>query len=113
MGQNDILMRVENLADTFDSNGEVIKTTIQLKDLCTGLFSLVNGNMAVVVTITEMSMTANQSYEAMTSRKIQWITADDNTKTTPESSDIDTIELQQQRIRVFEVVYTLPTIYQE
>lgn len=66
-----------------------------------------NGGTSVVANITEMSMTANQSYEAMTSRKIQWITSNDEVKASRSSaSDSDTIDLQQQRIRVFEVVYS-------
>lgn len=46
MGQNKILMRVENLADVFDSNGAIQNTTIQLKELCDGLYTMMNGATA-------------------------------------------------------------------
>jgi len=71
MDKNKILMRVENLADVFDSNGAIKNTTIQLKDLCDGLYTMVNGATAsYTMNVEEMSMTANQSYQAMVDRKI-------------------------------------------
>lgn len=102
MDQNKILMRVENLADIFDSNGAVQNTTIQLKNLCDGLYTMVNGaTAAYTMSIEEMSMTANQSYQAMIDRKIQWTTVDGQQKMRAPSTNVDVIELQQQRIRVF------------
>lgn len=36
-------MRIENIADTFNSNGEVIFQHVNIKELANGLFTLVNG----------------------------------------------------------------------
>ena len=80
LGRNKILMRVENIADTFDSQGDLIYQQVNLKTLVDGLFTLVNGdqlNFSSVVS--ELSLTGNQSYEEMSSKRLHWKTVDDTT----------------------------------
>lgn len=114
MGKNKILMRVENIGDLFDT--EVLKyTKVDLYSLAEDLFVLANLGQASAqnIDITEMSITANQPYAEMASKKVQWKTLDDSTITPPGqgpadevSDDSHVVYLQQQRIRVFEVEYT-------
>jgi len=67
MGRNSILMRVENIGDIFNSQGEVLFQHVNIKELANGLFVLVNGcDVAFTAEITELSLTGNQSYETMT-----------------------------------------------
>jgi len=79
MGANSILMRVENIADVFDSNGEVIYQEVNVLALATQLFETANNHEAYKfgVSIEEVSLTANQSYEAMANRRLKWKTVDD------------------------------------
>jgi hypothetical protein len=44
LGRNEILMRVENIGDTFNSDREVIYQQVDIKKLATDLFTLVNGD---------------------------------------------------------------------
>lgn len=78
LGRNSLLMRVENIGDVYDSNGEVIYQEVLLHSLAEGLYKLVNGDSALFrAKISEMSLTGNQLYESMASTKIQWATVDD------------------------------------
>lgn len=110
LGRNSLLMRVENIADTFDNAGEVSFQTVQLQTLVDGLYTLANGPEAVAATtITEMSLTGNQAYADMAANKVQWATVDDEAVVRQARVPKDTaatIELQQQRIRVFKVDYS-------
>jgi len=66
----------------------------------------------VIATITELSLTGNQSYETMLNSKIHWQTWDDHVVIRHNRDPIDTdeyIEVQSQRIRVFSVVYSFIT----
>lgn len=58
-----------------------------------------------------MSLTGNQLYETMSQNKIKWATVDDNLYKDryiqPKVLLFDSVELQQQRIRVFIVRYSL------
>lgn len=83
-----------------------------IKQLADGLFKLMNGdNVAFTSEITEMSITANMPYSDMAATKIQWHTVDDGTVTrdlTNQPNDTPNIKyFQQQRIRVFHVVYSV------
>lgn len=112
MGRDSIIMRVENIGDTFDSEGVILEQEVQLLNLANRLFTLVNGlDYSFSAEVKELSLTANQSIEEMTANKIQWATVDDQVTSTNESrssaDSIDSILLQQQRIRVFSVIYTV------
>ena len=79
MERNSILMRISNIADIFDSDGEIIYQQIQIKQLAQGLFDFVNGSgINYSVEIEELSLTGNQPYKTMASKRINWKTVDDN-----------------------------------
>lgn len=66
LGRNSIMIRLENIGDIFDSQGEVIYQTIDMDFLTTGLFNLVNRNEvngfsinSDQVEIVETSLTGN------------------------------------------------------
>ena len=42
MGRNAIMMRIENIGDIFNTNGELTYQTIEVEMLAAGLFDLVN-----------------------------------------------------------------------
>ena len=82
-GKNKILMRVENIADTFDSHGALVYQQVNLKTLIDSLFTLVNGDqLPFTSVVTELSLTGNQSYEEMASKRLHWKTVDDSNSTT-------------------------------
>jgi hypothetical protein len=59
-GKNSLVMRIENIADIFDSNDEIIYVQIHHKDLATGLYTLANGDgSSCTFVMTEMSLTNN------------------------------------------------------
>jgi hypothetical protein len=113
LGRNSILLRVENIGDTFDSYGRVLYQTVRIRELVDQLYKVVNGDSAsFTATIEELSLSANMPLQEMLNRKIQWQTVDDATVTLDESdsgleSDFTIINLQQQRLRVFKVDYTV------
>lgn len=75
MGRNSILMRVENIGDIYDSNGEVTYGAIKIQALADGLYTLMNNNMiAFTSTVEELSLTGNQNKEAMQEKRIKWKT---------------------------------------
>lgn len=115
LGRNSIMIRLENIGDIFDSQGEVIYQTIDMDFLTTGLFNLVNRNEvngfsinSDQVEIVETSLTGNQPYDLMVQNKVQWKTVDDVAKKTVPKSE--GVTLQQQRIRVFKVTYNAAEI---
>lgn len=70
-GKDALLMRIENLGDTFDSNSELQYTSIRHRDLATGLYELVNGVGATcTLHIEEMTISANQNIDTMKANKI-------------------------------------------
>jgi len=101
LGKNSLMMRVENIGDIFNTNGEVTYQNVDIEYLATGLFDLVNGYPigANQVTIEETSLTGNQPYDMMVKNKIKWSTVDDVASET--CVEPEGITLQQQRIRVF------------
>lgn len=70
--KNSILMRIENLADLFDSE-KIEFQTVDVEQLAKGLYTLVNGlGTEFSVEVTEMSLTATMEIEEMTGRKLHW-----------------------------------------
>jgi hypothetical protein len=65
---------------------------------------MMNGGVQAEVEIIELSLSGNQEYSAMVANKLQWLTVD-GAGTGREASS--KIELQQQRIRVFSVAYSV------
>ena len=113
--QNEIILRIENIADIFDEdNHQLYWQAVLIKQLADGLFEIMNGDsVAFTSEITEMSITANMPYSDMAATKIQWHTVDDGTVTrdlTNQPDDTANIKyFQQQRLRVFSVVYSTST----
>ena len=77
-GANSVLMRIENIADTFDSDGQLEYETVDVQGLADDLFALANNDSALTFTtsITETSLSANQSYSNMKSSRLVWNTVD-------------------------------------
>lgn len=74
------------------------------------MFILVNGDdTGFNVLITELSLTGNQLYESMAANKIHWLTADP-AETSSVRDEYDTVALQQQRLRVFRVSYSVSQV---
>jgi hypothetical protein len=113
MGKDSLMMRVENIMDIFDTNGEVQYVKIKLNELVSGLYTLVNGlDTNEPIEIRELSMSGNMNIEDMRNRRAHWKTVDDVTvtrKARATADQWDEIELQSQRIRVFQVFYNMPT----
>lgn len=62
-GVNKFLMRIENIADTFDSNGQLIIHEVNVIRLAEDLFKIANdGTEKAYPHIEEVTLTANQSY---------------------------------------------------
>lgn len=72
-------MRIENIADVFDSAGEVIYQKVNVEQLAIELFNIANSGspFEVRVLIEETSLTANQSYAEMKENRLKWKTVDD------------------------------------
>jgi len=113
--RNSILVRLENLADIFDSNGQLIYKSVNLQTLAQKLYEFANNNEVTSadfsVAIQELSLTANQPIADVAANKIQWKTVDDSTVTSKVESSVVTetatvVQLQQQRIRVFRFNYS-------
>jgi hypothetical protein len=74
LGRNSIMMRIENIGDIFNTQGVLTYQTVKIYDLAIGLFELVNDSTIdmALVEVQETSLTGNQSYEEMLSKKIRW-----------------------------------------
>jgi len=74
LGRNSIMMRVENIGDIFNTQSVLNYQTVKIYDLAIGLFELVNHSTIdmALVEVQETSLTGNQSYEEMQSKKIRW-----------------------------------------
>lgn len=84
MSRNNILVRVENIGDNFDTPASSNRTFyVKLKDYAAALYQHVNsGKNAVLlnhINVNEMSLTGNQPYSDMLANKIHWRGADDAT----------------------------------
>lgn len=113
--RNSILLRLENLADIFDSNGQLVYKSVNLQTLAEKLYEFANNNEVTnadfTVAIQELSLTANQPVADVAANKIQWKTVDDSAVSSKvESSEpfetATVVQLQQQRIRVFRLTYS-------
>jgi hypothetical protein len=62
IAKNSILLRIENIADTFNSNGELIYQSIDMDILTEGLYYLANKKYPSKVSVVETSLTGNQSF---------------------------------------------------
>lgn len=111
--KNSIQLRLQNLADLYDSNSET--ATVDLAAIADALWNA--GNMGNPVTyqdleIKELSLTGNMELKEMWARKIKWATVDDDKEDFPESAvDYDftpsQVKLEPQRIRVFSLKYSV------
>jgi len=113
-GRNSVLLRIENLADYFDTRSGSTSSAVNVQTLAEQLFIFANKNQVTTadfsLTIEELSLTANQPIATMQANKIQWKTVDDailgkrSEIKDPESPSI--VYLHEQSIRVFRVDYT-------
>lgn len=111
-GKDSLIMRIENLEDTF-TNNNVTYQTINLKQLTESLYTLVNGlDTSETIHVEEVTLTANQPYDTMQANRAHWKTVDDSTNTVGfkgyKAGEWEKVELQSQRIRVFQVFYNMP-----
>jgi hypothetical protein len=83
IARNEIMLRVENIADIYNSNGEVQVQTVNLETVIRGLWDLTNVDCSYSWTVEETTLTGNQSYQAMTENKIKWFTVDDLANSVP------------------------------
>lgn len=106
-----IMIRLENIGDIFNSQGMVLTPTVNLVTVIEGLWDTANrssGEQQYGYEAVEVSLTGNEQYSTMAAKKIAWATVDDTVETTPIATlDLESVELQQQRIRVFLVTYLL------
>ena len=103
------MMRLENIADIYNSNSQVKIQTVDLAKVINGLWSLANNSACEFsFTADETNLTGNQSYRTMEENKIKWLTVDDafNAGDSTMEDTLSALQLQPQRIRVFKVVYT-------
>jgi len=70
VGKNLIRARFENLADKFDANWKTF--SIDIKQFALELYQDVNHVAPQSVTISQMSLTANQPYKTMLDKRIKW-----------------------------------------
>jgi len=112
--RNNILLRLENVADNFDVNVNDTVLYFKIKDYAANLYNTQNGNRSTLsyINVYETSLTANQPYTDMLANKIKWYGADDANVTEPawprDRADFE-VALQPQRIRVFDVEF-IPTL---
>ena len=111
MAKNKALIRLENLADLFDSDSKTV--TYDLKGYLTEAWANANNGTAGLtdIEIVETSITGNQKLSEMNERRLKWKTVDDDKDTGyPKqvfSFDLDesAVTLEPQRIRVFMVEF--------
>ena len=77
IARNEIMLRVENIADIYNSNGGVQVQTVNLETVIRGLWDLSNVDCSYSWTVIETTLTGNQSYQTMAENKIKWLTVDD------------------------------------
>ena len=103
--RNQILVRLENLADLFD--GTPAETPMfDLEKYCLDLYAAQNPKQPKTgVHIRERTLTNNQDYEEMAKKKFAWATTSGPSKTTyPADEKVNSVvALQPQRIRLFAV----------
>ena len=108
--KNKITVRLENLADVYDEKATTQR--VALKWLLGKMWesaNLANPVMLHKLDIKEKSLTGNMDLKEMLDRKIKWKTVDDSKSTFGKIShkfDGEYVDLEPQRIRVFEVTFT-------
>ena len=108
--KNEILIRLENLADLFDKTPESAPQ-FDLGSYATNLYMASSGKegmFALGVTITERGLSNNQDYEDMLKAKPVWKTVDGPSNVTypADEKPNSIVALQPQRIRLFRVQYS-------
>lgn len=89
-------MRVENIADIYNSNGEVQIQTVDLTKVINGLWSLANEDACdFSFNAIETNLTGNQAYQTMSEKKIKWLTVDDDNKVDSTQDSLSALQLQQ------------------
>lgn len=89
-------MRLENIGDIFDSNGQIETRTVNLREYVSQLYRTVNGDCLFANEIEELSLTGNQPYSLMEKNKIRWRTVDDYEKEISQLNEtFENIELSQ------------------
>lgn len=115
--RNQVLIRLENLADLFD--GTPAETpTFDVEAYATSLYKSANGGVApATLTITERTLSNNQDMKTMLDNKFKWKSADTSNARMAQPYPVDpsatTVALQPQRIRLFRVQYTATSIEAE
>jgi len=106
-GPNELLMRIENIGDTFDSDGQLIDQSVNVIKLASDIMKVANDGEDVgrFAFVKEMSLTANQSYRAMHEGRLKWKTVDDIEAQEEPKETFENMRFQQQRIRTFAVKY--------
>lgn len=90
------MMRVENIADIYNSNGEVQIQTVDLTKVINGLWSLANEDACdFSFNAIETNLTGNQAYQTMSEKKIKWLTVDDDNKVDSTQDSLSALQLQQ------------------
>lgn len=95
MGKNTIMLRIQNLADPYDSTAMASK--VRVNDLVNHMRTYMN-KQSVEFKLTETSVTGNMPVEEMQARRAVWHTVDDNmpgferSKISYDSGDVITLE---------------------
>lgn len=114
-GKNSFDVRLENLADNFDSSVKNAMLGVDLQAIVDAMWYDANGKSKYVkATTTELSLTGNMKFAEMSKRKIFWRTRDDTKLGRKEHVGVidgmskdDKVLLGPQAIRVFNVMYTV------
>lgn len=120
--KNNLFVRLENIADLYDS--DAVNKTLNLTNIMlhtwqsANMLNNVTAPTADQIKITEMSMTGNMELQEMLSRKVKWITKDDDKEDFVKSNisyddDFTMINLEPQRIRTFNVTFDLGSTLEE
>ena len=110
--KNQILIRLENLSDLFDST-PTETPTFDLASYATALYKIMNDGVAPAsMTITERTLGNNQDFQEMKANKFKWMSSDGTNprlaQPYPQDRSDTYVALQPQRIRLFRVIYTAP-----
>jgi hypothetical protein len=109
LSKNKILVRLENIADLFDADSVTKEVNLAFIQ---SLYADQNNGDACEFEFKEMNLSSNMALDEMLNRKIQWRTVDDDSRPDLSPSKIDysvanqTVSLEPQRIRVFEMTVT-------
>lgn len=114
MAQNQILIRMTNLADKFDIGQNAPTPYVNIQSLASLLYQKANnGQTPSQVLISETTLTANQLFNQMQSTKLMWRGVDDDTinePILPLDQSFQVISLEAQRIRTFMIAYVSTSV---